>query len=215
MTHTEISFENLQQALSRCGEKLASEAIAEIRTAINQAVAQAASAAEVDTLLHPVQTNVEAAQAARRGKAAARRAAKKAAQAEQTAQAAQPDTTPVPSGEGRGEAADATFFTLEMVKYLRRCPDQHMLAVLNSYLRLIFTGHLVHSDDDHRYLDNFIYLTRTLGLIDNPEPPTAEQAAAYLFDNPALPLPRADRRALERLRRKQSRKQFGRHSEKV
>ena len=73
MTHTEISFENLQQALSRCGEKLATEAIAEIRTAINQAVAQAASAAEVDTLLRPVQTNVEAAQAARREKAAARR----------------------------------------------------------------------------------------------------------------------------------------------
>lgn len=204
MTHTEISFENLQQALSRCGEKLATEAIAEIRTAINQAVAQAASAAEVDTLLSPVQTNVEAAQAARREKAAARRAAKKAAQAEQ------PATTPIPSGEGRGEAADATFFTLEMVKYLRRCPDQHMLAVLNSYLRLIFTGRLVHSDDDHRYLDNFIYLTRTLGLIDNPEPPTAEQAAAYIFDNPALPLPRADRRALERLRRKQSRKQSNR-----
>ena len=212
MKHTEISFENLQQALSRCGEKLATEAIAEIRTAINEAVAQAASAAEVDTLLRPVQTNVEAAQAARREKAAARRAAKKAAQA---AQAGQQATTPVPSGESRGEAADATFFTLEMVKYLRRCPDQHMLAVLNSYLRLIFTGRLVHSDDDHRYLDNFIYLTRTLGLIDNPEPPTAEQAAAYLFDNPALPLPRADRRALERLRRKQSRKQFGRHSEKV
>ena len=209
MTHTEISFENLQKALSHCGEKLATEAIAEIRTAINQAVAQAASAAEVDTLLHPVQTNVEAAQAARREKAAARRAAKKAAQA---AQADQPATTPVPSGESRGEAADATFFTLEMVKYLRRCPDQHMLAVLNSYLRLIFTGNLVHTADDHRYLDNFITLARTLGIIDNPEPPTALQAATFLFDNPALPMPRAQRRALERLRRKQSRRL---HSDKA
>ncbi|MGN0222964.1 MAG: hypothetical protein ACI4AM_02940, partial [Muribaculaceae bacterium] len=85
------------------------------------------------------------------------------------------------------------------------CPDQYMLAVLNSYLHLIFTGNLVHTADDHRYLDNFITLTRTLGLIDNPEPPTAEQAATFLFDNPALPLPRAQRRAIERLRRKQLR----------
>ena len=212
MTHNEISFDNLQQALSRCGEKLATEAINEIRTAINQAVAQAATATDVDTLLHPMQTTIEAAQAARREKAAARRAAKKAAQAAQAAQPEQPATTPVPSGEGRGEAADATFFTLEMVKYLRRCPDQHMLAVLNSYLRLIFTGNLVHTADDHRYLDNFITLARTLGIIDNPEPPTALQAATFLFDNPALPMPRAQRRALERLRRKQSRRL---HSDKA
>ncbi|MGN0222977.1 MAG: hypothetical protein ACI4AM_03005 [Muribaculaceae bacterium] len=41
----------------------------------------------------------------------------------------------------------------------------------------------------HRYFDNFITLARTLGI----------------FDNPALPLPRAQRRALERLRRKQTR----------
>ena len=100
----------------------------------------------------------------------------------------------------------ATYFTPEMVKYLRRCPDQYMLAVLNSYFHLIFTGNLVHTADDHRYLDNFITLTRQLGLIDNPEPPTAEQAATFIFDNPALPLPRAQRRAIERLRRKQLRR---------
>ena len=68
MTHTEISFENPQQALSLGGEKLATEAINEIRTAINQAVAQAATATDVDTLL---QTTIEAAQTARREKAAA------------------------------------------------------------------------------------------------------------------------------------------------
>ena len=78
-----------------------------------------------------------------------------------------------------------------------------MLAVLNSYLHLILTGNLVHTADDHRYLDNFITLARTLGLIDNPEPTTAEQAAAFFIDNPALPLPRAQRRAIERMRRKQ------------
>ena len=235
MTHTEISFDNLQQALSRCGEKLATEAINEIRTAINQAVAQAATATEVDTLLTPMQTTVAAVQSARRQKAAARRAAKKAAQAEDTAErSASPRCGSVGSGSssaaarcGIAEASDARLgscgvtsrlaagsaeaelssaaFTPEMVKYLRRCPDQYMLAVLNSYLHLILTGNLVHTADDHRYLDNFITLARTLHIIDNPEPPTALQAATFLFDNPALPMPRAERRALERLRRKHRR----------
>ncbi|MGN0224441.1 MAG: hypothetical protein ACI4AM_10535 [Muribaculaceae bacterium] len=212
MTHTDISFDNLQQALSRCGEKLATEAINEIRTAINQAVAQAATAAEVDTLLRPVQTTVEAAQTARREKAAARRAAQKAAQAEATAeQSKSSDARPGSCGEAEAELP-APAFTPEMVKYLRRCPDQYMLAVLNSYIHLILTGNLIHTADDHRYLDNFITLARTLGIIDNPEPLTALQAATFLCDNPALPLPRAQRRALERLRRKQARRS---HSEKV
>ena len=114
------------------------------------------------------------------------------------------------AGSAEAELPD-TYFTPEMVKYLRRCPDQYMLAVLNSYFHLIVTGNLVHTADDHRYLDNFITLTRQLGLIDNPEPPTAEQAATFLFDNPALPLPRAQRRAIERLRRKQ----FRRHSPSI
>ena len=113
-------------------------------------------------------------------------------------------TSRLAAGSGETELP-ATYFTPEMVKYLRRCPDQYLLAVLNSYFHLIFTGNLVHTADDHRYLDNFITLTRQLGLIDNPEPPTAEQAAAFIFDNPALPLPRAQRRAIERLRRKQLR----------
>ena len=244
MTHTEISFDNLQQALSRCGEKLATEAINEIRTAINQAVAQAATATDVDTLLHPMQTTIEAVQTARREKAAARRAAKKATQAEAATHAAgsaersdsprcgsvavasqlaagsgqlsgaeEPDsrlgscgvTSRLAAGSAEAEQPAAAF-TPEMVQYLRRCPDQYMLAVLNSYVHLILTGCLVHTADDHRYLDNFITLARTLGIIDNPEPPTALQAATFLFDNPALPMPRAQRRALERLRRKQSRK---------
>ena len=212
MTHNEISFDNLQQALSRCGEKLATEAINEIRTAINQAVAQAATATDVDTLLHPMQTTIEAAQTARREKAAARRAAKKAAQPE-AEQSKSSDASLWSCGvasrlaAGSAEAEmPAAAFTPEMVKYLRRCPDQYMLAVLNSYLHLILTGNLVHTADDHRYLDNFITLARTLGIIDNPEPPTALQAATFLFDNPAIPLPRAQRRAIERLRRKQLRR---------
>ena len=116
-----------------------------------------------------------------------------------------PDVRCGSCGEAEAELP-ATYFTPEMEKYLRRCPDQYLLAGLNSYFHLIFTGNLVHTADDHRYLDNFIPLARTLGIIDNPEPPTALQAATFLFDNPALPMPRAQHPALERLRRKQSRK---------
>ena len=216
MTHVEISFENLSQALSRCGEKLANEAINEIRTAINCAVAQAASATEVDTLLQPMQTTITAAQTARREKAAARRAARKANRLGSCgeAEAELPATSPSPCSlearlgvcEGRGEAAEAAevaeAFTPEMVKYLRRCPEHYMLSVLNSYFHLILTGNVVHTSDDHRYLDNFIYLTRTVGLIDHDVPPSPEQALAFLCDNPALPLPRAQRREFQRLARK-------------
>ena len=92
-----------------------------------------------------------------------------------------------------------------MVKYLRRCPEQYMLSVLNSYFHLIFTGNVVDTADDHRYFDNFIYLTRSVGLIDHDVPPTTEQTFAFLCDNPALPLPRAERRERQRLMRKQKR----------
>lgn len=213
MTHSEFKFENLSQVLSRCGEKVANEAISEIRAAINQAVAEGTTADEVDTLLTPMQSTITAAQTARKQKAAARRAARKAAKSEAEApddrfgscgeaEAELPATSPSPSGEGWGEATPATYFTAEMVTYLRRCPEAYMLSVLNSYFHLIITGNLVDTVDDHRFLDNFIYLTRTMGLIENDLPATAEQAAAFLFDNPALPLPRAERRRLERMRRK-------------
>ena len=66
MKHIEFNFENLSQALSRCGEKVANEAINEIRTAINSAVAQVTTTTEVDTLLQPIQTSIADAQTARR-----------------------------------------------------------------------------------------------------------------------------------------------------
>ena len=107
----------------------------------------------------------------------------------------------LPSASSSG-AAPCTAFTDKMVKYLRQCPAQHMLAVLNSYVHLLFTGNLIHSDADHRFLENFIYLARLESIIQNDQQPTIEQAAAFLFDNPALPLPRAERRRLQRLARK-------------
>ena len=89
-----------------------------------------------------------------------------------------------------------------MVKYLRQCPERYMLSVLNSYFNLIFTGNLVNTDDDHRFIDNFIYLARLEGLIVTELEPTIEEASTFLFDNPASPLPRAERRRLQRLARK-------------
>ncbi|MGN0224224.1 MAG: hypothetical protein ACI4AM_09410, partial [Muribaculaceae bacterium] len=51
------------------------------------------------------------------------------------AEAELPPATHSPSAEN---SEMATYFTPAMVKYLRHCPDQYMLAVLNSYLHLIF-----------------------------------------------------------------------------
>ena len=200
----EHKFETLTTVLNRCSTKVADLVIAEIRTAITDAQQgndqPATDLAEMETAVHT--TKAEQA-AKRRAKAAARRAAKEAAK-EAThnescgeAEAELPAQTSTTSEEGRAEA-----FTAKMVKYLRQCPERYMLSVLNSYFNLIFTGNLVNADDDHRFIDNFIYLARLEGLIDHAQKPTATQAAAFLFDNPALPLPRAERRRLQRLARK-------------
>ena len=200
----EHKFETLTTVLNRCSTKVADLVIAEIRTAITDAQQgndqPATDLAEMETAVHT--TKAEQA-AKRRAKAAARRAAKEAAK-EAThnescgeAEAELPAQTSTTSEEGRAEA-----FTAKMVKYLRQCPERYMLSVLNSYFNLIFTGNLVNTDDDHRFIDNFIYLARLEGLIDHAQKPTAAQAAAFLFDNPALPLPRAERRRLQRLARK-------------
>ena len=200
----EHKFETLTTVLNRCSTKVADLVIAEIRTAITDAQQgndqPATDLAEMETAVHT--TKAEQA-AKRRAKAAARRAAKEAAK-EAThnescgeAEAELPAKTSTTSEEGRAEA-----FTAKMVKYLRQCPERYMLSVLNSYFNLIFTGNLVNTDDDHRFIDNFIYLARLEGLIDHAQKPTAAQAAAFLFDNPALPLPRAERRRLQRLARK-------------
>ena len=204
----EHKFETLTTVLNRCSGKVADLVIAEIRAAITDAQQgndhAATDLAEIETAVHT--TKAEQA-AARRAKAAARRAAKKAAKeaAKEAvhnescgeAEAELPAATPSPSGESRAAA-----FTAKMVKYLRQCPERYMLSVLNTYFNLIFTGNLVNTDDDHRFIDNFIYLARLEGLIDHAKKPTAAQAAAFLFDNPALPLPRSERRRLQRLARK-------------
>ena len=203
MTH---DFTTLTSVLSRCSAKVADQVIAEISTAISAAKQDDNHAdeavAEMAATVHKI--NAEKA-AARREKAAARRAAKEAEKA-----AAKETARCESCGEAEAElpstsssvAAPCTAFTDKMVKYLRQCPAQQMLAVLNSYVHLLFTGNLIHSDADHRFLENFIYLARLERIIQNDQQPTMEQAAAFLFDNPALPLPRAERRRFQRLARK-------------
>ena len=203
MTH---DFTTLTSVLSRCSAKVADQVIAEISTAISAAKQDDNHAdeavAEMAATVHKI--NAEKA-AARREKSAVRRAAKEAEKA-----AAKETARCESCGEAEAElpstsssvAAPCTAFTDKMVKYLRQCPAQQMLAVLNSYVHLLFTGNLIHSDADHRFLENFIYLARLERIIQNDQQPTMEQAAAFLFDNPALPLPRAERRRFQRLARK-------------
>lgn len=208
MKHIEFNFENLSQALSRCGEKVANEAINEIKEAIVKAVAEGATVTDVDALLEPVQTTITAAQVIRRGKVAARRAAKKAAK--EASHAEKSDTQRCGSlasrqSTGAKESDCSTYFNADMVKYLRRCPDNYMLAVLNSYVGVLLTGNVVNTVDDARYLNNFILMAQCAGIIHRDQQPTPEQAAAFFLDNPALPLPRAERRRLQRLRAKHQR----------
>ena len=196
----EHKFETLTTVLNLCSAKVADLVIAEIRAAITDAQQgndqPATDLAEMETAVHTTKAE----------QAAARRAAKKAAHLGSCgeAEAELPAATPSPSGEGRGGAEDRAeapvAFTAKMVKYLRQCPERYMLSVLNTYFNLIFTGNLVNTDDDHRFIDNFIYLARLEDLIDHAQKPAA-QAAAFLFDNPALPLSRAERR-LQRPARK-------------
>ncbi|MGN0223546.1 MAG: hypothetical protein ACI4AM_05930 [Muribaculaceae bacterium] len=205
----EHKFETLSTVLNRCSAKVADQVIAEIRAAINDAQQgndqPAADLSNLETAVHTAKAEQAA---ARRAKAAERRAAKKIAHNESCgeAEAELPAAAHSPSVEDSAEAAGAAevcaAFTAKMVKYLRQCPERYMLSVLNTYFNLIFTGNLVNTDDDHRFIDNFIYLARLEGLIDHAQQPTAAQAAAFLFDNPALPLPRAERRRLQRLARK-------------
>ena len=217
----EHNFENLSAVLSRCSAQVTEQVIAEVRNAIREANNGSTLPESYLSRMHVRLRRVKAEKAAeRRAKAAERRAAKKAAkEAEKAAKEAEEKVTKEAiSNESCGEAeaelpststsvaAPCTAFTDKMVKYLRQCPAQQMLAVLNSYVHLLFTGNLIHTDPDHRFLENFIYLARLEAVIHNDQDPTAEQAAAFLFDNPALPLPRAQRRAIERLRRKQLRR---------
>lgn len=199
-------FSNLSIILARCGEKIANQALEEIKAAVNQAVAQAATPAEVDTAFAPLSTTITTAKATRAAKAAARRAAKKAQKATEPAQQTPAGTRCESCGEAEAEQpADApdTYLTPAMVQYLRRCPDDYLLQVLTTYIHLLRTGNLIFLADDRRYINNFLLLARSAGIIAHPDATiTTDEITNYFFNNPALPIPRAQRRALERAQRR-------------
>ncbi|MGN0224257.1 MAG: hypothetical protein ACI4AM_09585 [Muribaculaceae bacterium] len=199
-------FSNLSIILARCGEKIANQALEEIKAAVNQAVAQAATPAEVDTAFAPLSTTITTAKATRAAKAAARRAAKKAQELAEPAQQAPADTRCESCGEAEAEqpaAAPDTYLTPAMVQYLRRCPDDYLLQVLTTYIHLLRTGNLIFLADDRRYINNFLLLARSAGIIAHPDAPiTPDEITNYFLNNPALPIPRAQRRALERAQRR-------------
>ena len=195
MTHSENSFENLSQVFARCGEKVANLALAELQSAINQAVAAHASQADVEAIFEPVRSSITEAKAERRARRIAAKAKKQAK--------APADNKPSVAAPASAEAEKpAEAVTSDMVKYLRRCPDNYMLQVLNSYIHLLLTGALVDTSDDPRYLRHFITMARASKIIDNPQPASIDDLTDFFFDNPALPMPRAQRRQFERDLRK-------------
>lgn len=202
MTH---DFSTLSTILSRCGEKVANQALEEIKAAVNQAVAEATTPAEVDAAFDPLATTITTARAARRAKSAARRAAKKAQEPTESTEAK--IATQATQAQEASEVPD-TYITPAMVQYLRRCPDAYLLQVLNTYIHLIRTGNLIFAADDRRYISNFLLLARSVGIIAHEDAPiTPQDITNYFLDNPALPLPRAQRRALERAQRRARRHQ--------
>lgn len=214
MTH---EFSTLSTILARCGEKVANQVLEEIKAAVNQAVAEATTPAEVDAAFDPLATSITTARAARRAKSAARRAAKKAQEAIQATESTEAkiaksaklakSANMATQANQAPEVPDA-YITPAMVQYLRRCPDAYLLQVLNTYIHLIRTGNLIFAADDRRYISNFLLLARYAGIIVHEDAPiTPQEITNYFLDNPALPLPRAQRRALERAQRRARRHQ--------
>ena len=201
------NFSTLSIILARCGEKIANQALEEIKAAVKQAVAQASTPAEVDTAFAPLSTTITTAKATRAAKAAARRAAKKAQKPTlpteaKIAKEANMATQAIQATEQPAAAPDS-YLTPAMVQYLRHCPDDYLLQVLNTYIHLLRTGNLIFPADDCRYINNFLLLARSAGIIAHPDAPiTQDEITNYFFNNPALPIPRAQRRALERARRR-------------
>lgn len=229
MTH---EFTTLSSVLNRCSAKVADQLLREIRAAVRDAALGNNQASNALTHISLDMRKAREARAAeRRARAAERRAAKKAAK--EAAKKAAKEAQPLPTAEQSpamqcGSVAkrqlsgaeapvivsvsfpDGEAFSDKMVDFLRRCPAQQMRSVLNSYTNLLCTGSLTipANDHDRQFLDNFLYLARIEGRIESDQEPTVQQTAAFIFENPALPLPRAERRRIERLHRKQLRQKL-------
>ena len=89
------------------------------------------------------------------------------------------------------------FINRPMAGYLKRCSEEHIQTIINSYIQLLFTG-AVYLPGDPRYLNNFILLARAYGIVTTGSAIAPEQLDYYLRQNPVLPLNRAQRRHLQR-----------------
>lgn len=228
MTH---EFTTLSSVLNRCSAKVADQLLREIRAAVRDAALGNNQASNALTHISLDMRKAREARAAERRARAAKKVAKEVAK--EAAKKAAKETQPLPTAEqsiamqcgsvakrqlSGAEApviASVTFpdseaFSDKMVDFLRRCPAQQMRSVLNSYTNLLCTGSLTipANDHDRQFLDNFLYLARIEGRIESDQEPTVQQTAAFIFENPALPLPRAERRRIERLHRKQLRQKL-------
>lgn len=89
------------------------------------------------------------------------------------------------------------FINRQMAGYLKRCSEEHIHTIVNSYIQLLFTG-CVYLLGNPRYLNNFILLARAYGIVTTGSAIAPEQPDYYLRQNPVLPLNRAQRRHFQR-----------------
>ena len=208
MTH---DFSNLTSVLSRCSDDLAAKVIAEIRNAIADAREGLRQPA---TNLMKITFNIKKIKAQKATERAARRAEKKAAKQAQAAQ--EPAQTPIrieSCGEAEAELLPPTplptipsparlYINAPMAGYIKRCSEENIQHVLNSYIHLLLTGSVYDTQADARYLNNFLFLAKRDNIITDGTAITQQQIDNYLYDNPVMPYNRATRRRLERAARK-------------
>ena len=218
MTH---DFSNLTSVLSRCSDDLAAKVIAEIRNAIADAREGLRQPA---TNLMKITFNIKKIKAQKATERAARRAEKKAAKQAQAAsepasirnESTAPQPAPIRNescGEAEAELLPPTplptipsparlYINAPMAGYIKRCSEENIQHVLNSYIHLLLTGSVYDTQADARYLNNFLFLAKRDNIITDGTAITQQQIDNYLYDNPIMPYNRATRRRLERAARK-------------
>ena len=96
------------------------------------------------------------------------------------------------------------YINAPMAGYIKRCSEENIQHVLNSYIHLLLTGSVYDTQADARYLNNFLFLAKRDNIITDGTAITQQQIDNYLYDNPIMPYNRATRRRLERAARKKT-----------
>ncbi|MGN0209753.1 MAG: hypothetical protein ACI391_01395 [Muribaculaceae bacterium] len=94
------------------------------------------------------------------------------------------------------------YINAPMAGYIKRCSEENIQHVLNSYIHLLLTGSVYDTQADARYLNNFLFLAKRDNIITDGTAITQQQIDNYLYDNPVMSYNRATRRRLERAARK-------------